>query len=335
VPVSEVVELLGVKAAEKKLLLSAVWSNDCPEEVYFDPMRVTQILTNLVGNAIKFTEKGEIVLHCQCELVAPDQAVLSYAVRDTGQGMTPEQLSRICRPYVQASDDTARTHGGTGLGLALSRQLALAMQGSIDIISHLGQGSIFTLKIKCKVDPQAKWSRPPGESNDGISRIIADNRSAEYERPKTSTPAAPPPPPAPSPDAPQVTRPALRTMAVIPGDILVVDDEELNRMLASRILGGQGHVVDTAPDGLEAVEKALAAFAGGRPYKVIFLDMHMPVMDGVEAARRIRAAGIPSKLIALTGDASDDQVQQAKSAGCSGQAQKPYDWNELIRFAQS
>ena len=131
------------------------------------------------------------------------------------------------------------------------------------------------------------------------------------------------------------TRPALRTMAVLPGDILVVDDEPLNCMLASRILSTRGHQVDTASDGLEAVEKALAAFAGGRPYKVIFLDMHMPVMDGLEAAQRIKAAGIPSRLIALTGDAGEEQIQLAKAAGCTGHANKPYDWHQLIEFAQT
>ena len=342
VPVSEVVELLGVKAAEKSLVLSATWANECPEELNLDPLRIRQILTNLVGNAIKFTEKGRITIHCECTRLGTDRLTLSYSVRDTGLGMSPDQISRISRPYAQGSDDTARTYGGTGLGLALSRQLATAMNGTIEITSELGHGCTFTLRIECAVDPQVKWSCPPGESNAGISLIIADNRQEKSleNRPKTAPPAAQPylsstPPVPPAQAEPMSTRPTLRTMAVLPGDILVVDDEPLNCMLASRILSTRGHQVDTASDGLEAVEKALAAFAGGRPYKVIFLDMHMPVMDGLEAAQRIKAAGIPSRLVALTGDAGEEQIKLAKEAGCTGHANKPYDWHQLIEFAQT
>jgi two-component system, sensor histidine kinase and response regulator len=216
------IKTLEVTALEKNLRVTASVSSEVPVSVVGDPARVRQILLNLVGNALKFTERGGITVSVSQKLAYDDQIELSFAVSDTGPGIPQEKQQRIFSAFTQADESTSRRHGGTGLGLAISSRLANLMAGSISLTSELGKGSTFTFSAIFAPVQQAAIS----ESH----AIAAPSSALEPSEP-----------------------------AILPAlNILVAEDNFVNQTLIRRLLEKRGHTVVIASNGQEAVQQAMA-----------------------------------------------------------------------------
>ena len=287
----QVVQTMTVKAAEKGLELKLAVEGRIPETIRTDPARVRQILTNLTGNAIKFTESGSVTL-CLALDSTTDPARLRLDVRDTGIGIPPDKVGLIFEPFVQADTSVNRRFGGTGLGLTISRRFARALGGDIIVTSVPGKGSTFSTRI----------STGPIE---GV-RLLDD----EALRPTVETTAA-----------------VESARWVLPGTarILVVDDGAENRELISVVLTEFGLTPDEAENGQIAVDMARA-----KSYDLILMDMQMPVMDGFTATRTLRAAGNSAPIVALTANAMQGFEKEVIAAGCTAYLTKPIDIDVLL-----
>jgi PAS domain S-box-containing protein len=295
--VEEAVSSMRVKAIEKGLFLEARYEFPLPQTILSDPTRVRQILVNLVGNAVKFTSDGhvEIVVRCIRDVRA-QRAIMAFDVKDTGIGMTPEQIGRLFQPFAQADCSTTRQYGGTGLGLAISKRLAEALGGDIQVASRPGEGSTFTFTLETDLPAPARMLNDLWEM-------------------------------APAPHQPQSAR---AVAARLRGRILLAEDGPDNQKLISMILGKAGAEVDVASNGRIAAEMALAAMSAGTPYDAILMDMQMPEMDGYAATRQLRGAGYPGPIVALTAHAMFSNRQKCLAAGCDDYATKPIDRVSLL-----
>jgi len=303
--VADVCALMRPRAEEKGLSLEVQWEGAIPEAICSDPTRLRQILINLVGNAVKFTETGSVRV-CVRYLPAPDGAdgaarpTMQFEVIDTGIGMTPEQCARLFEPFEQGDTSTTRRFGGTGLGLAISRRLAERLGGTIEVFSTPGAGSTLRLTVAAAPAEGAGMTEPPP----------ARETSPEAE------------PPAGSEEAGRLER----------CRILLAEDAVDNRKLISHFLRRAGAALDMAENGQEAVRMATEAAAAGRAYDAVLMDMQMPVMDGYEATRRLRAAGYRGAIIALTANAMAGDHLRCTEAGCDAYATKPIRRDLLIEL---
>ncbi|MGE3333388.1 MAG: ATP-binding protein [Rhodospirillaceae bacterium] len=285
---SEVHGLLAPLAADKglKVRLESYITHDT---LMGDPARLRQILNNLVGNAVKFTERGEILIAVGQTELAPGRVALSMSVADTGIGISPADQARLFQPFVQAQNFRSRSHGGTGLGLAISRRLAAQMGGELTVKSEIGKGSTFTVTVPIDISPHGIVPR------------------AETRRP---------------------TQAGRRTL-----EILMAEDNEAIRDLMREMLARRGHNVLAVENGL----LALNAVQTGA-FDVIIMDMHMPVMDGAEATRAIRALPMSESripIVALTAGLTEDQRHAYLVAGVSQIVAKPAHWPTLFEAIES
>jgi signal transduction histidine kinase/DNA-binding response OmpR family regulator len=270
-----VTALLESRATEKGIGFEAWVDPDLPPYLKGDPGRLRQILLNLMGNAIKFTERGAVTLRIR-RIPAPEGRFgLRFEVADTGIGLSDEAKARLFGSFSQADSSITRRFGGTGLGLAISKRLVAIMDGEIGVDSTPGQGSTFWFQIAL-----AAGERPLDEA---------------------------------APTAAAQLRPL---------SILLAEDNRVNQKVALGLLKPGGHVVDVVEHGAAAVE----AMASGKSYDVVLMDMHMPVMDGIEATRRIRklpgaAAAVP--IIAATAGAMHEEIQRCFDAGMNDYVAKP------------
>jgi signal transduction histidine kinase len=291
-----VAQLFSARAAEKGLLLTAAWLDGAPRRVKSDPVRLHQILANLVGNAVKFTKAGHVDVRLADWRVADESAdhrqLVRFVVTDTGDGIADAVRARLFQPFSQADSSTSRRYGGTGLGLAICRRLVEAMGGTIGVDSALDQGSTFWFELALEPLDQAPAAPEPGQ------------QAAR----------------APS----QPTAPCAATSSK---HVLVADDVPANRRLIEAILSHLGHRFAIVENGREAVE-AVAREA----FDLVLMDMQMPEMDGVEATRAIRAlpgaAGV-TPIIAVTADAMSDQRRRFEAAGVDEILTKPIRWAAL------
>ncbi len=292
--ISETVKILEGRAKEKGLFLRYQVEGRLPETIQTDAVRLRQILTNLIGNSLKFTEQGgvRVVTRLQQER---SRTLLAIDIIDTGIGMTPETLDRIFDPFTQADTSITRRFGGTGLGLAISRKFAEAMGGELSVKSQSGHGSTFTVLID------------PG-SLDGINLLQQEELSSRIAE-------------AEQPDAFHLELPSAK--------ILLVDDGVENRRLIELILRRAGLNVDSAENGQIAVEMAETT-----EYDMIFMDMQMPVMDGYTATRTLRSNGLTVPIIALTANAMQGDEDKCNEAGCSGFLPKPVDLDVLMNLVR-
>jgi PAS domain S-box-containing protein len=280
---SEVSKLLEQRARSKGLGIFVRAVGRVPDRITTDPGRLKQILINVIGNAIKFTARGGIVLSVECERSSDGCAILSFRVRDSGIGLSPEQQARIFRPFVQADDSTTRSYGGTGLGLVLSRRLAELLGGSVWLAdSKVGRGSTFVVTVRA----------------DPVGEEAAFAPYAAAVLPDTGSSAG-----------------SVRLAGL---SILAVDDAVDGQDLLRRILGGQGASVEVARDGEEAVAMALQS-----NFDVILMDLQMPRLDGYEATRRLRRNGWRKPIIALTAHAMRGERERSIDAGCDEHLAKP------------
>ncbi|HUG70612.1 MAG TPA: ATP-binding protein [Pirellulaceae bacterium] len=290
---SDVLSVLRVRAQEKGLRLDCEWTTPVPETIVTDPARLRQLVMNLAGNAIKFTETGGVTIRAAIDPNQPEPRFVCE-VEDSGIGISAAHIERIFRPFDQADNSITRKFGGTGLGLSICRHIARELGGDVTVESELGRGSIFraTLDSGCL---------------EGIPLI--EGTFCDGLRSNSSH------------------RPACPTEKVLsPLNVLLVEDGETNRELLSLVLTQAGATVVCAENGKEGVEAA----ANGA-FDLILMDMQMPVMDGYTAARKLRSLGFDIPIVALTAHAMRHDEEKCLAAGCSHYLSKPVQIDALLK----
>ena len=286
----EVIRVLNVRAREKGIGLEFQAEGPVPESILSDPTRFRQILTNLIGNAIKFTDDGAVRLIMR-SIQAPGRSQLEIDVCDSGIGIAQDKLEAVFNPFEQADSSVVRRFGGTGLGLPISRRFARAMNGDVTVRSDPGQGSVFTVRL----------DTGPLE---GVQMLNLDDVDLENDVSEEHVD---------------------RRWQFAPARVLVVDDGAENRSLLEVLLLEAGLEMDQAENG----EQALAMIARKR-YDMVLMDMQMPVMDGYTATRKIREQGLDIPVIALTAHAMAGFEAECLEAGCSAYVTKPIDIDALF-----
>ncbi len=268
-----------------------------PDAIHCDPTRLRQVLTNLVGNAIKFTPQGSVRVVARMVQEDGPSPLLHFEVIDTGIGIDPDQTEEIFLPFTQARTAGGDRYPGTGLGLTICKYLVEELGGRIDVESRPGHGSTFRFAVA---------TRPPDASPAGEVRRPAAGRRAAPE-----ASAAPPCGP-------------LR--------VLVAEDSPDNQRLIRLILQKAGADVSLVPDGRTALHAALAAWREGRPFDVVLTDIQMPGIDGYALTERLRAEGYRGRIIALTANVMRGEREKCLAAGFDDYLSKPIDRAELLRL---
>lgn len=283
--VKDVTTLVSELARRKGLTLTTEVHENVLPLFRGDPVRLRQILFNVVGNAIKFTERGGVSITVRLDPASSPDAehlTIRWTVKDTGIGMTKQQIDRLFQAYVQADASTARRFGGTGLGLMICRQLVTLMGGTISVDSTPGAGSTFTYTTNL---------------------LPAIHRTASISSDSSSLPHT--------------------TVPQLPRRVLVVDDNEINQVVACKFLQKLGCQVEVARNGADAIESLART-----TYDIVLMDCEMPIMNGYEAARSIRKKEKEQKsprlpIIAMTGNASIEDARQCREAGMDDVITKP------------
>ena len=284
-------ELNTFRAAEKQLEYKWQLAPDVPRRLRGDPGRIRQVLTNLVGNAFKFTQSGSVALRVTRLADRGERVVLHIEVQDTGIGIAAENLAKVFAPFEQADTSTTRKYGGTGLGLAISRQLVEMMDGDISVSSEEHRGTTFSLNIVLDKAAESK---------------AIESSSASANRGDTSRAAAP------VAEAELAERKKMVSL-------LVVEDNAVNMMVMKGVLAKLGYQnIDKAQDGLEAIDKAMQG-----SYDLILMDCQMPKLDGYAATRRLRDQGLKMPIIAMTAHAMSGDREKCLEAGMDDYLTKP------------
>lgn len=292
---ADVYTLMRVSVLDKGLTLRFESNQPLPLVAQLDATRVRQILINLINNAVKFTDKGEIVVNAWTQWV-DEREMLFFSIKDSGMGIAPEKQELIFKPFEQIADVESRSVGGAGLGLAICAELLARMQGSISLDSEIGKGSTFTISVY------------PGDISE-VERQVLNFSSA----PQLQSKSAP---------------------CKVHGRVLVVDDLRDLRMLVGHMISTCGARVDYAEHGQQALEKVRIADAYKAPYDIIFIDIHMPVMGGKEATIELRKMGYKGPIIALTAATMKGIREELAALGFNDVIPKPVDSAVLYQCLQ-
>lgn len=291
-------ELMQPQAAEKNIFLTLNNEYSLDRPLKLDSLRLNQVLINILGNAVKFTPGGGSVFLHVSQKEDVNGVRLTFSVKDTGIGISPQDMGRIFNVFEQGSSSTASQYGGTGLGLAISSRLVQMMGGNLEVSSRLGEGAEFYFTIPAAFG-ESEEKKEPLSASDGEDA----DKTEDYR--------------------------GLR--------ILLAEDNSLNQEIAVSILQMYGFEVETADDGAEAVRLFEVHEAGY--YAAVLMDIRMPVMDGLEATRKIRtlekadSRSIP--IIAMTANAFDEDMKKSMESGMNGHLTKPIVVKELLRLLRS
>ncbi|WP_169544097.1 ATP-binding protein [Sneathiella aquimaris] len=283
--IDETVQLFSAKYREKGMNLDVKIDADLPHSICADRLRIGQILSNLIGNALKFTENGGTTVSVRQLSQEGDNICLKFEVTDTGIGLTKTVQDRLFKPFAQADNSTSRIYGGTGLGLSISKKLVELMHGQIDVSSQPGAGSTFWFTIHCKKSEIQEPHQP------------AISRKQKWQSTKRL-------------------------------NILVAEDNDINQQIIRTILTQLGHDVTVRENGADTVKSTETDV-----YDLILMDARMPVMDGLEATRLIRAGTTANKnipIIALTADVVAKNIEDYLKAGMDEVCSKPLDLSKLM-----
>lgn len=302
--VQDAVRTLAVKAQQKGLTLSCHLADDVPPLVHSDPLKLRQILLNLVGNAIKFTQQGEVVVSVEVQWRGDEEYSLHFAVRDTGIGIAEEKRDEIFQAFRQGDASTTRQFGGTGLGLAISSELVRMLQGRIWVDSTPGRGSTFHFTAQMR----------PGQASEEQAAAVAV--AAELAPPVVE-------------QADWKSAPRVRPLQVV-----VADDHAANRQLVTSVLRSRGHHCTETADGQETLD-ALEQ----HPCDVLLIDVQMPVLDGFQTTAAIRRQEESTRrhlpIIALTAHAMAGDREKCLAAGMDAYLAKPIRPKQLVELVES
>jgi CheY-like chemotaxis protein len=293
-----------VRAKEAGLKFHLKIEGMIPETVQTDPTRLRQILINLAGNAVKFTEEGWVRL--VAKLIDPPDSPnprMRYEVIDTGIGMTQEQIKQLFKPFMQVDSSLTRRFGGTGLGLTISQRLAKALGGEITVDSMPGRGSLFALTLPTGSLKGVKLTQDVTEALGGT--------------------------------APTEARPSTGSAIRLKGHILLAEDGPDNRQLLSAYLEKAGAKVTVAENGRIAYEKVVETMHEGEGgYDLVLMDMQMPELDGYGATAKLRSVGFQKPIVALTANAMSTDRAKCVRAGCTDYLSKPVKRDDLLKTVQ-
>jgi signal transduction histidine kinase/CheY-like chemotaxis protein/HPt (histidine-containing phosphotransfer) domain-containing protein len=296
--VADISDILSTYIGAKPVALLFDIGNDVPRYLFGDPLRLQQILINLGGNAIKFTEQGSVVISVQQNIITEEKVNLTFKIKDSGIGIAPEHQEKIFSGFTQAEGDITRRFGGTGLGLAISKNLVELMGGTLSLQSKVGFGSVFSFSIDM-----------PRLSDSQIETFKLNQRLETQEH----------------------------TAARLTGlNILLAEDNMINQQIAVEVLEAEGAKVSVANNGLEAIEYLIQHLPPDQssPVDLILMDLQMPVMDGITATQKIRAelrlSTVP--IIAMTANAMASDRDACLRAGMNEHLGKPFDAQHLIQL---
>lgn len=305
--VRDVISFLESEARSRGLMLTAQFEGPIPQSILSDPVRVRQILVNLLGNALKFTPQGWVKLTVKLITTGPQtEPQLAFEIQDTGIGMTDAQMVELFQPFKQADASTTRKFGGTGLGLTICLHLTQLLGGDISVRSEPGRGSTFVATIAVGTAPL--------ELVDSEVDILPSTAGDHLK--------------------PHIEEPLL-------GRILLVEDTLVNQRLIRHLLTGQGAMVDVADNGQLAVDMLLQQKPGcpdasaAHPYDLVLMDMQMPELDGYAATRILREHGYNAPIVALTAHAMADDRRACLEAGCNDHVTKPIDRERLFAVCRT
>ena len=296
--ISNIESLMRPLATERGLQLEVEYRTLVPEEFETAPLRLRQIMLNLVSNAIKFTESGSIHISISCDVVG-SEGTLVVDVLDTGIGISKDRLDSVFEPFVQETHQRNRTTSGTGLGLTISRRLAVMLGGTISVQSELQRGSCFTLKIPISgITSTVLWS-----AHELLGMAKTRDSSVELD-------------------------------LFIPARVLIAEDSRAIQFMMRRLLESFVGSVTVVEDGKAAVDAVRQAIQDRKPFNIIFMDIQMPVMNGYEATKQLRALGINTPVIALTAGAMSGERENCLSIGCTDYLPKPVHRDDLVNAVQ-
>ncbi len=298
--IAEVFLLMSMRANAKDLPLSVEYIGAIPETIQSDPVRIRQILLNMIGNAIKFTERGAIRLVARRIEGDGEGSLLQFDVIDTGPGISEHQIASLFRPFTQADNSTTREFGGTGLGLCISKRFAELLGGDLCVAeTDCNRGTTFRATVSTGLLEGVRMEKDP------VSVSVVPNPDAT---------------------AVQSTSSILERTK-----ILLAEDNPTNQTLVMGILKKAGAEIAVVADGKLAVDAAMSALDSGAPYDVILMDMQMPVMDGYEATDRLRRNGYTLPIIALTAHAMESDREKCIRSGCDDYTTKPINREKLVK----
>ncbi len=285
---NEVSALYGPKAVEKGLFLRIKICSEAKTHLSGDPLRIKQILFNFVSNALKFTEKGGVTVQVDCEKPADEMLRCIFSVQDSGIGLTREQQERLFSPFTQADSSTTRKYGGTGLGLVICKNIVETMNGTLWLESKAGYGSTFFFSLALPVCTEEDTGFVSPELHE-----IAHKQDSTYS-----------------------------------GHLLLVEDNEINQLIAQELLQDVGYTVDIAENGQEALD-----MLEQRTYSAVLMDIQMPVMDGLTAVRNIRQHAVHKNLIviAMSAHAMSGDYEMSIQSGMNDHITKPIDPERLYQ----
>ncbi len=289
--------IFGQKIKEKGLMFSMSVPDDIPAKLIGDPLRLEQVLLNLINNAVKFTKEGTIMVGVEKIRQDETSTHLRFSVKDTGIGMSREQMERLFAPFTQADTSTTRKYGGTGLGLAISKNLVNLMGGEIWIESEPKKGSIFCFTAIFQLPNDSDIAKEINSDNNSIDTRYGAGSCKEVHMADNIK-------------------------------ILLVEDNDINQLIARKLMEKRGYLVDIANNGQEAVD-----MVQNGNYAMILMDIQMPVMDGLAATRAIRETGLYDNLpiIAMSAHAMAGDKEKSMENGMNDHITKPIDPNVLYQ----
>ncbi|MCC9605324.1 response regulator [Blastopirellula sp. JC732] len=294
--VSDVLALMHLRASQKGLRLENEFCGPMPASITTDATRLRQILINLIGNAIKYTEEGTVSLRTRLINIGSDDPHLEFEVVDSGIGMTEEEMQRIFLPFEQANTSMSRKYGGTGLGLSISIRLTELLGGMMWCESNPGHGSAFRFTI----------------ATGDLTNVKISNCADDYNWVPVNASSIP------------------SAGVSIEGRLLLVEDGPDNQRLLRLILEKAGAEVTIANDGRDGVDLVLTSRRQGMPFDLILMDMQMPILDGYQATRMLRTEGVRTPIVALTAHAMSGDRQRCLDAGADEYLTKPVNRSLLL-----